>query len=97
MNTHFLERPKLYKESFFDQEERITRDLKKATEEHTLLVVRRISDWLEIQKVIGNEFKGPDVVVEAETQCKLHGVNPSHIGAATIMITEIYVERAARC
>lgn len=93
MASPFLVRPPYYRESFHQQEQRLAQEREKAVRDHTLRVIKRIADWLDIQRSLGNVFRMPDCTVEAENQCRLHGVDYSHIPAATQLITELYLER----
>lgn len=86
-------RPRLYRESVPEQLHRHSEDLSKVRMSHTLRVVKDVTRWFDNRRLVGEEYKEPDCVVEATSQCRVEGVIPEHISAAVGLITDIYFHR----
>lgn len=60
---------------------------------HTLRVVKDVTRWFDNRRLVGEEYKEPDCITEATSQCRVEGVIPEHIPAAVSLITDIYFDR----
>lgn len=92
MTSPFV-RPRLYQETLPQQNERIAKELVKASFDYTLEVVKKVSRWFESRRMAGREYDETSAILEAWAQCHVEGINPAHVDAAAGMIVDIYLGR----